>query len=654
MDYRHKGGNDGIRFFCSNRDKQDTYGEVDMPLTEKQKEINSDPLYWKWFEKWWAEDFSYQAVLDRSIIPDNELHCFTKMNFHRRTVDTHPINFAERDWHPMHLPEHDLAGNVAEEALILRARKSLEISRGITDISGVIRPDFNLNRKEIKSYNWCVVHSNLDRINNVNFQNCLINISVLRQENYLNCCFLKERITPQTALNLKGCHFQKTVEMSALKTNSIIIDKAKNIESLKLLNPNIVEIRHSFIKNIEIESSRDFKAILRLQNTSASINLLSIDNQMVGVDLNLKGKTKYDLHFDGVKVNRFNAKFDENNFESVGSLSSINTIFDSPINFSGVLIDNIKHLNSSFVNGLKVTNCTIDGGCEFLGVKIFKSASFDESHFKNGFVYVPDRTDENKSSDSIIHNASFEGATFVDIEKNRKSCSVNFNDTIFQGSASFNKSIFDGVPKFHGCVMHSETSFMDLGQIPDIDGEDIEKPDVYSSYQSAFRALRQHMEKNQSTATAFEFGRREMIAKQRRTNSVDVPKSEIFFTKLYGCVANYGQDFIKPLKLLAAVWLASIAIQLLIFMSTASNCILGQKNCSINWELAGEAFERSMIFSLPPFTLLMNRSIDSKTSPDTCLLTDILSGGFMIVHAIAASTLVFLFLLGVRRRMQIK
>lgn len=271
-----------------------------------------------------------------------------------------------------------------------------------------------------------------------------------------------------------------------------------------------------------------------------------------------------------------------------------------------------------------------------------------------GFYFRPSKNNENEIKPAFIDNASFERAIFIDKDKKHRTSCVNFNDATFSGSASFDGATFDGVPKFHNASMHSETSFRDLGKIPDIDGKDVNDSALYSFYQSAFRTLRQHMETNNSSALAFEFGRREMIAKQRRREYIDVSKSEIFFTKMYGKLADYGQNFIRPIALLLLAWPLSLLVQFMVIAVTSSTCWRLSDNCAIDWNLTGEAFERGTVFALPPFTMLINRSIDSEKMVKVSWFADFLSGGIMIIHAVTASLLLFLFALGIKRKMQIR
>lgn len=141
----------------------------------------------------------------------------------------------------------------------------------------------------------------------------------------------------------------------------------------------------------------------------------------------------------------------------------------------------------------------------------------------------------------------------------------------------------------------------------------------------------------------------ELLARQKRPST---PKSVRWTTWLYGKVSDYGMSITKPLTWLGITGLGSWALQGLIFMFI--NKCFDPAICKVDPHLLSETLERGLAFAVPPFTLLINSQISLGETPDIPAFYEILSGSVMLAHAMLASTLIFLLLLAIKRRMQIK
>jgi len=620
-----------------------------MELTEAQKEINPSEIYWHWFSAWWDKDFSFESVCAGDVYTGRALsaysHCLTNKL----------VPFGGRTWHPIHLPPHDLNGNLASNELDISRRDGQQLlTHGVTS-DGVLRRDIGRNyARGVSKISWHPIDNQAIQRLSRQFENCYITDGRLSTSTYENCFFDTEDLLATNEVKFTNCCFNHLTKIRGFAKVNIL--NGVNLDDLQCLDTKELAISETPLFRLQYSSSEKIVADIELTSDSMEVLFLGLHHpDGVEAEIRLSGSYGHNIHLEKLNVQSFNSVGVEHlAFSKLGALEIVDCKFANALDLRCDTIQKVYCQRSIFSHGFNLNDAKVLGVTKFKGVSIFDYADFDKSTFEHGFLCVPDRYPDGSLSESVLQNASFEGTTFIDNERSRKSSCVNFNDSKFISSASFNRAVFDGVPKFHGTTLHSETSFMDLGPIPEIDGEIKTTSERYGAYQSAFRSLRQHMENNHSSAMAFEFGRREMISKQRRTEYVDVPKREVQLTKLYGRVADYGQNFMRPLKWLFGVFCLSFSLQCGVFLLTASKCHSVSSHCKIDWNLAGEAFERSAIFSIPPFTMLTNRSVDSKDMPPIDWYTDILSAAVMFAHGILASTLVFLFLLGIRRRMQIK
>ena len=630
-----------------------------MELTTAQIEINPNPEYWEWFKKWWDEDFSWEGLKDKKT-PEG-----TPLQDHYSHNSDKLIERFDREWHPVNAPYHDREGNIKKDHStdISLARVTLDNLKENAYI-GIVKPPNTFRAKQLFDHDWNSSSSFNFSNNKIGaFDNSFLNSPTPSAKIFKNS-ILSENTPVQSnsgnSLEFINCTFLTTYSLNGRNDGSVTLENCtfKTAISLAFNNLKIENIKTSSIIIKPVASTREnisnfnLKLDMNKANT-ATIKIrhpLETDKKVINAIVDISFGTKQKLIIANLNFNEFKL-----GHPKMGELKISNCSFSKKVRLLDRQIKKLNVSNSIFKKGISAHGITLQERAELKGIKVYQVNDFSGAKFKAGASWNPIDQGSNEGAISIIENGNFTLATFTDTDNNTNSSAVNFNDTKFVGSAKFDSVTFNGVPKFHGAELHPETSFRNMRKIPHLEQESqfIDK-EIYSHYNAAFRSLRQHMEKNNNTPTAFFFGRLEMIAKEKRGATTDIPRSEILFTKWYGKLADYGQDFILPLKWLGITGLVSLIIQFLIFSITASECPLWKHGCRIDKELVGEALERGTTFLLPPFTMLTNRSVDDSSDLTLNLFTEIPSATVMVFHAVAASLLLFLFALSVKRKMQIK
>lgn len=631
-----------------------------MNLTDAQKKINEDSNYWKWFEQWWEQDFSWMGLKNKKT-PNG-----IPLQGHYNRNSGNLVNRFGRDWHPVNAPYHDKDGNLVHDnsSLISWARDTLNNLRENVYI-GVLKPPNTFTHKQGYSHYWSKSSSfNFSTTRVGSIKNCLVDVAGGIDSRVFNNSIITvaspTRATSQGVFTFNDCTFSTASQLNGRHDASVILNDC-TFQNAVIIRFNIISIENIKTSSIDIhpvesglQDVSNFNLKLNMNKThAAAINIIhrkKSDKKVTQAVAEISLGSKQELYVSNINFHTLKL-----GNKSMKTLEIDNCNFASKLKLIEAKIINLKIYNSTFKRGINAENATFNRTARLQGVRLYNSSNFSETKFMAGVSWKPIDQGSNEGAISVIENANFEKAKFIDPAKSLVSSAVNFNDTKFVGSANFDDVTFDGIPKFHGSELHSETSFRNMKPIPDLEEDNkIENNEVYNHYNAAFRTLRQHMEKNNNFPTAFFFGRLEMIAKEKRGATRDVPITEICFTKWYGALADYGQNFILPLKFLFWAWFISLGYQFFTFITTSSKCFIWSDNCELNRSLVGEAFERGTTFSLPPFTMLTNRSIDDNTELELSWITDILSGLGMVGHAVAASLLLFLFALSVKRKMQIK
>ncbi len=216
----------------------------------------------------------------------------------------------------------------------------------------------------------------------------------------------------------------------------------------------------------------------------------------------------------------------------------------------------------------------------------------------------------------------------------------SFNDVKFGAGSEFVGVIFEGVAMFGNCQFHPDSHFDDcMFALPSSGNQ-------AANYQSAFRILRQHMETLRNHGQEIKFARLEMQARERRVDTKDVPNTVRWLSKTYGLFSDYGLDPLRPVLWLAGLFgMVGIGYWMLAIWSGFD---------SRSGFLHG--LEAALRFSLPP----ISNSISSVLGePEPAFMVALmqhpfLAGLLMWVQGLTSPALLFLFLLALRRRFQLR
>lgn len=651
-----------------------------MALTELQEQFNDDPRYWLWFEKWWNEDYSWDGLDSKETLSGEPL----KATYTQYVAEIHLVEAFERKWHPLNLPPHDLSGNIIDEGLVRLAKPKAKVQLNqIEEIHGCVWPANTLNNLSNDKLLKCV-YCQTSGIKNsgigagglsrhiIHTNNCYVDLRSQFPALYENSIIVSSefgckpfdshpREDLPRRLTFKNCTLEKhtTIKVSNGISVSIVGSDTAQLNiygaNIKLLNLTAKYIRiyitqgGGFVETTEYNYNCD----ITLEKTSDAF--LTIEGNKSHkhpegrIAVNIGSDNQ--LHLLNLEVS--NPIF---SFDTLKLLQIENSHIHSRLELGGKAIDKLVLRNSLFANGIFAEDFSTLHLCKIEGIISLKINHFVSSDFSSGLKCTSYENFDGELINSKISSANFTASRFKRSVDSGYSC-VTFNNTEFLDHAIFDEVEFNGVPRFHDTTLPKDTSFDHLKKNADFEDANSDgdaKIEKYGHYLRAYRSLRQLMENNNNSAAAFMFGKLEMISKLKRGVTTEVRREELFFNKWYGKLADYGQDFLQPLKCLFLVYLVSLLYQFFVFSITKSECWLWENRCRINGDIFGEAFERGTIFLLPPFTMLINRSIDENTKQIFNWDTDLLSGFGILCHAVAATLLLFLFGLSVKRKMQIK
>jgi len=651
-----------------------------MALTEIQEQFNDDPQYWLWFEKWWSEDYSWDGLDSKETLSGEPL----KTTYTHYIAETDLVEAFGRMWHPLNLPPHDLNGNIIDDELVRLTKPKAKVQLNqIEEIHGCVWPANTLNNLSNDKLLKCV-YCRTSGIKNsgigsgglsrhiVYTNSCYVDLHSQFPAHYeksvivsseLGCRHFDAELHEDLpeGLNFKNCVLQKqtTIKVNNGIPVSIVGSDTAQLNiygaNIKLLNLTAKYIRIHITKGGGLVETTEYNydCEITLENTSDAFLTIEGNKNHKHPEGRVAANLGPDnqLHLLDLEVK--NPIF---NFDTLKLLQIENSNIHSRLELGGRAIDKLVLRNTLFANGIFAEDFSTLHLCKLEGIISLKINHFVSSDFSSGLKCTSYENLDGTTIKSKISSANFTASKFKRSVDSGYSC-VTFNNTEFLDHAIFDEAEFNGVPRFHDTTLPKDTSFDHLRKNADFedaisDGD--AKIEKYGHYLRAYRSLRQLMENNNDSAAAFMFGKLEMISKLKRGVTSEVRGEELFFNKWYGNLADYGQDFLQPVKYLIVVYFSSLLYQFFVFSITESKCWLWENGCKINGDIFGEAMERGTIFLLPPFTMLINRSIDESTKQNFNWMTDLSSGFGMLCHAVAATLLLFLFGLGVKRKMQVK
>lgn len=267
--------------------------------------------------------------------------------------------------------------------------------------------------------------------------------------------------------------------------------------------------------------------------------------------------------------------------------------FDDGANFAGALFSSSRH--ASFVRANFGVNANFDNAhfydCWFSSAKFGSQASFRRVSFEGAVSFT----------DVVFYSCNFDYTTFkkiclfltvtfkgsvyfrnanfyeeVNFQKGKtnkllfdesvfhKDC--DFLNWTFNSATSFSKVNFKLVPKFHGCYLHQDTSFVDA-VFPKSTGQLVAS--------SAYRTLKLAFSQQQAIREEQRFFKLEMAEEAARATGM-----QRFLYKAYSLCSDYGFSVGRPLALLGLSLLAFAGVYG--FFSWVNHCYGNQAACQFN------------------------------------------------------------------------
>jgi len=500
--------------------------------------------------------------------------------------------------------------------------------------------------------------------------------------------FKNARFVP--GCNFKGCYFGTT---STLENSELGKPLGINInnETEELTFDYAAFEEYTTLKNVKFGSSVSFQFILTGEGVDFSHTKYEDDCSFYHAVLGPRNKfdecvfaknTNFQYACFGEGTRFSEAKFGlKSNFRD--------TVFDGSSTFSGTEFRAKTNFNNAIFNG-PVDFSSIDhnkdgmsaGGTEFPKINFCNcvfgsSGDFSNRNFKrkSGFNNSVWR------GTPIFHGAilnqatSFNGASFPCVDKSLWDIEIDENDQEalldklsklgFKESKTFMeeknelKEMMN--PPLDQKLFRTKKDFLAL---LDISAKKIDDLEIYySNMEDAFRTLKLAMENCRSKIEEFRFYRLELISRRSRTDTTQVPKSETFFSYLYSWSSNYGFNFVKPLVILSfvtAIWTSFYWALGLLALDTKSP----DRDYAI-LSSVGYAAQHSIQNVIRPFSSITTEfsvnslPVVSSPSPNSLFL-DHVYGEFPLIavtlsflESLFGISLIFLFLLSLRRRFQI-
>lgn len=621
-----------------------------MQLSEKQKSIQGDPLYWRWFQEWWDKDYSHDNLKNHTT-PNGE----ALSEFYDDASDF-LTTFADRVWHPINFPPHDPEGNLSNLQGTIRYFQYSRSATNLPYLMGFVRNDWRPSRKV--DFIDCHLpagiapnHSPDHTIGCIWSQTTANNYNLIGSHNKLYLLSSPREFGRSTLVN---CVLGKEITHfgSIRSTHSLLACEFP--EKIVLRGGRLV-IKKPKVKNLDVicERNCDLSFIGRkTHKQTLRIFANTNDSRTVSLDFSEVEKTT-------IKIEKLIVEKQTFDGGAIKKIEILDCSLKTKLDISDRNIGEVSIRNSSLREGFDVSNSRIDNSFALSGVTSSKVSNFFKAVFRSSAEFSDFLLEDSTSRNTVLQNPDFRASEFYDDFENFDGLmyahAANFNDTEFVGTTRFEGVLFAGVPKFHGASIHSETSFDGFREPPEFIRLKELSEERLQDYQSAYRCLRQHMENISNFSQAAEFGVLEMRAKQNRKNQRVVPKSVALATKFYGKIADYGQSFMKPLLSLFCLWGVSLIAQLTLFALFASDCVLFEKGCEVDTDTTVEALKRGSSFGIPPVTLLIKRSVEQETiSTNLSFFLQLFSSLSMLVHALMASFLVFLIGLALKRRLQMR
>ncbi len=627
-------------------------------LTEAQNDISPDLHYWDWFARWWEQDFSWDGLKKHEIEGQNAQEYYKKISseFTRDgySYNDFLIQVNGKTWFCLHAPGHDVEGNQFRETQAVKSEKiSNFIAAQKSPHSAFARPhmgviltkymQINYSHEHIFNLHWSMLYiqdvsgRNIDY--NIDINSCYINIGLGEDSNRkikftaLKSCGYVSRIMGKLDMYVQKCQFCGDSWLGSKINCQIIID-----------NSQFQQIRIPHGAKNEIKNKSIINDVVIYGNNNSNISIHGSTIQRLIIDgnfdiINISGKQIGYMHFNKLVCSKMHIR------SVVDEIVCKEGKFTGPCELQELVVRKGRSVFSKcvFCDEVNFSGCEFADHADFSDTVFHQKATFAKTKFRKGADFSRSHAANADQKIRGFGRINFSDAEFC---RNKEGDCANFANAIFNARSIFDGVLFDGVPDFSGAQLHADTSFLNLKPFADIEGSKNPASDIYQRYHNAFRILRQHMERNADFATAFRFGRLEQKAKRRIPKGM--PIWEWCISYAYEALADFGQDALRPLLWLLTFW--SVA-------SLSYFCIgWGVAPPLQTFRLAvGHAF----VNALPPVSYAVAGFFksDSLAQYDFTMALQahpVFTGIIMTLHALFSIILIFLILLVLRRRFQIR
>lgn len=291
------------------------------------------------------------------------------------------------------------------------------------------------------------------------------------------------------------------------------------------------------------------------------------------------------------------------------------TRFSDHADFSGsVFADDAVFFDTKFekradFSGVRFRSKLVFALAEFSG-----EADFSLRHMN---AFLPPPESEESIQMALFHDAKFLGPS-------------RFNDRIFLSGPSFQRAEFCVAPEFHNASFHQSANF---------DGANFSDTSSRGA-DHAYRTLKLAMERLGARDEQANFFALEQRARAEKPLT---PCSVKFFSYLYWLSSDFGQSFIRPLVLLAAV----TTIFGLSYALTMPTIAAGQTPSLVF--IAGFTLEQL----IRPFSIWGPDALTKSGLVPASLGCELVLKVIATVHALASLGLIALALLALRRRFKL-
>lgn len=646
------------------------------------------------FERWWAEDYSWEGLAKKRISASVTLQDVWRHQAERL------VEFAGKRWTTAHLPLLSLEGKPSGKKTWVNHEVNAFEHSIAQCVSMMGTPD------TVRFLEGLVVATPLN----------IRALGSAARVGFRNCVFVDELVFSNVAwpigTEIDQCLFLKAASFGGLKTNgSIKINRSNFCDGLTFEHAHLsgalsvaasevfgdCNFKRAALGSVELSDCRlsamsadgcTFGSALKMRKVEVDLSLtmagasfgstLELRDVAVGDRLDVAGGNARSLTtLDGVVAkkgidSRHRQFYGEAQFRNCVAGQStfsqatfhrdvlFDITYEGPSDFSGTIFKgNAFFAPKRFAHSLSAEAATFEKevvfeSSHFDQVCIFRDARFNGPRTSFQGSIFNEGADFQSKSHAIEGAFSCRGADF--------GRDVDFLGRTFKGQTSFEGVTFGGLPLFHDAVLHSDVSFrgarlnsrraiqgghpiwrralvhvtslsaLGIGELREARNSAAER------FETAFQRLRQHCAEHSHVDDELLFYEAQMRVRRLRT---DVPIAERALSWLFDAFGGYGRYVSQPLILLLAIWGG--------FAAGFAGYVQSSYPRAHSWEVVG--YVAQLFFAPPIFWLGKARREDAPEwaraiydgQPGTLELLSVL--GFVVTVSLLG-----LFFVSLRRR----